>query len=465
MADNFSALRTSHEEPSLFEQVRTAAQITPEAQYEMTSGASDTQFEKGLRSGAAGLTAGSFANEALSQEVGGDTDWQRSRDLALQTQAQGQMYAPRVSSLRDIGSLEDAGDFAAGAIGQGAMSMAPTLATALLTRGRGQFGAATSFAGGATTAYGLERGEAALNQYADPTLAATSAEDRDLAATTKGVINAGLEAIVPAGLAGSVLRKPAGSFLGHVGRESLTEGLTEAAQQGVGFGAEKYLDPNRQLDPWDVADAFAAGALTGGGVSAATRGTAHGAQALADRFARGPEAAPVQEQGPAAEPPMDAAPPGTPLLPAPDDGSGGGIGGLFDTLNERFGPGVREQAQRTKDYVSDTIDRMGEAAKTAQSPSDFLRQVFGNSSEEAAADLRPDIEDPSVLNATDPAAALQQRDAERQQRAARFAEELLSDPATPDAIKERVASFGGDFTNPEAQAFVARNLVSQRAGE
>jgi len=465
MADNSSALRTSRGEPSLFEQVRTAAQITPEAQYEMTSGASDTQFEKGLRTGAVGLTAGSFANQALSQEVGGDADWQRSRDLALQTQAQGQMYAPRVSSLRNIGSLEDAGDYAAGAIGQGAMSMAPTLATALLTRGRGKFGTATSFAGGATTAYGLERGEAALNQYADPTLAATSAEDRDLAATTKGVINAGLEAVVPAGLAGSVLRKPAGSFLGHVGRGSLTEGLTEAAQQGVGFGAEKYLDPNRQLDPWDVADAFAAGALTGGGVSAATRGPAHGAQALADRFARSPEAAPVQEQGPAAEPPMDAAPPGTPLPPAPDDGSGGGVGDLFDTPNERFGPGLREQAQKTKDYVSDIIDRMDEAAKTAQSPSDFLRQVFGNSSEEAAADLRPDIEDPSVLNATDPAAALRQRDAERQQRAARFAEELLSDPATPDAIKERVASFGGDFANPEAQAFVARSLVSQRAGE
>lgn len=463
MADNFSALRTSRGEPSLFEQVRTTAQLTPEAQYEMTSGASDTQFEKGLRSGAAGLTAGSFANEALSQEVGGDADWQRSRDLALQTQAQGQMYAPRVSSLRDIGSLEDAGDFAAGAIGQGAMSMAPTLATALLTRGRGKYANVGSFAGGAATAYNLERGEAALGQYADPTLAAASAEDRDFAATTKGAVNAGLEAIVPAGLAGSLLRRPAGSLMGHVGREALTEGLTEAAQQGVGFGAEKYLDPNRQLDPWDVADAFAAGALTGGGMSGAMRGPAHGAQALVDRFARGQQgdAAPIDLNPPSA--PMEGAPPGTPLLPGPEDG--GDAGGLFDTLNERFGPGIREQAQRTKDYVSDTIDRMGEAAKTAQSPSDFLRQVFGNSSEEAAADLRPDIEDPSVLNAADPAAALQQRDAERQQRAARFAEELLSDPATPDAIKERVASFGGDFTNPEAQAFVARNLVSQRAGE
>ena len=370
MADNFSALRTSRGEPSLFEQVRTTAQITPEAQYEMTSGASDTQFEKGLRSGAAGLTAGSFANEALSQEVGGDADWQRSRDLALQTQAQGQMYAPRVSSLRDIGSLEDAGDFAAGAIGQGAMSMAPTLATALLTRGRGKFGAATSFAGGAATAYGLERGEAALNQYADPTLAATSAEDRDLAATTKGVINAGLEAAVPATLSGSLLRRPAGSLLAHVGREALTEGLTEAAQQGVGFGAEKYLDPNRQLDPWDVADAFAAGALTGGGMSAATRGPAHGAQALADRFARGGEAAPMQEQGPAAEPPMDAAPPGTPLLPAPDDG--GGAGGLFDTLNERFGPGLREQ--RVGGVQAAVRQQEGEAARELARPERLQQQ-------------------------------------------------------------------------------------------
>lgn len=61
MADNFSALRTSRGEPSLFEQVRTTAQLTPEAQYEMTSGASDTQFEKGLRYGAAGLTAGSLS--------------------------------------------------------------------------------------------------------------------------------------------------------------------------------------------------------------------------------------------------------------------------------------------------------------------------------------------------------------------------------------------------------------------
>lgn len=454
MAENFSALRTARGAPSLFEQVRTSTQLTPEDQYELTSGASDTQFTKGLRTGAAGLTAGSFAGEALSAEASGDPEWQLSRDRALQTQAQAGMYAPRVSSLRDIGSLEDAGDYVAGTVGQGAMSMAPTLGAALLTRGRGRLGAATSFGGAAGTAYNLERGEAALGQYADPELAQADVAERDFAATTKGAVNAGLEAIVPAGLAGSVLRRPSGSLLGNIGRDALTEGVTEAAQQTVGFGAEQYLDPSRQLDPMDVADAFAAGALTGGGMSAATRTPAAGAQALVDRFAR------PEEQVPGAAeitPPPDAPPIDLPQLPGPDDGDGGGQGDLFDTLSE--------QAATVKEHVTGFVDRMTEAAKTAQTPSDFLRTVFAGTAEDAAAaDLRPDTEDPSVLNAADPAAALAERDAQRAARAAQFAEELLNDPATTDSVKAQVAGFNGDYSSPEAQAFVARTLVGQRAG-
>lgn len=456
MADNFSALRTSRDEPSLFEAIRTAPQLSPEAQYEMTGGASDTQFEKGLRSGAAGLTAGSFANEALTQEVAGDEEWQRSRDLALQTQAQGGMYAPRVSSLRDIGGIEDAGDFAAGTMGQGLMSMAPTLATAVLTRGRGKLGAATSFAGAAGTAYNLERGEAALGQYADPTLAATDVGERDFAATAKGAVNAGLEAIVPAGLAGSILRRPAGGIASAIGRDALTEGVTEAAQQGVGFASEQYLDPNRQLDPWDVADAFASGALTGGGMSAAANAPGAAMGAATDAFARNP-----QESAAPVDPPADT----TGELPPPDDGSGGGLGETFSTLNERFGPTLRDKAQSGKDYVADTIDRMSEAAKTAATPADFLRAVFSSQSDEAAADLAPDTEDPTILNAADPAAALAQRDAQRQERSAAFAEQLMASAATPDTVKERIAAMGGDFANPENQAFVARTLVAQNAGE
>lgn len=423
MADNISALRTSREAPSLFEQLRTSPQLTPEAQYRLTDGASDTQFSRGLRIGAAGLSAGSFANQALSQELSGDADWEQSRDSALQIQEQAQMYAPRVSSLRDIRSFEDAGDFAAGAFGQGVMSMAPTLATALLTRGRGGLGAATGFGGAAVTAYNLERGEAALGQYADPTLAATSVEDRDVAATAKSVINAGLESIVPAGLAGSILRKPATSFLGGVSQNAVTEGVTEAAQQGVGFGAEKYLDPSRQLDPVDIADAFAAGALTGGGMSAVTAAPAAAANALVSAQPQAPTPAPEPE-----------------VLPNSVDSK--------------------------KDFVADMIDRMREAAGTASTPAEFLQTVFrGGSEEAAAADLLPDTEDPTVLKAADPAAALQERDAQRLARAATFAEELLNDPATPAETKARVAELNGDYSDPQAQKFIARSLVAQRAGE
>lgn len=418
---------------------------------------------RGLVRAATSITASGLADEALRREVAGQAGWEDRRDAAMATQQEAAAYAPRISSLRDAAGLGDVVDFLQGAAPGAAVTTLPSLGAALLARGRWK---PAAFAGAAVPSYLQNRGEIAGEQYADPILSKASVEERDRAATYGGAAMAALDAALPGSLANSALRGPARGFLSQTGFSAGTEGLTEVAQTGIKQFAHNTIDPTRGYDGWEMLDAGVAGAAGGAGLAGTMRAPSYIANALSDRFARGQQgdAAPIDPNPPSA--PMEGTPPGTPLLPAPDDGSdGGGAGDLFDTLNERFGPGIREQAQRTKDYVSDTIDRMGEAAKTAQSPSDFLRQVFGNSSEEAAADLRPDIEDPSVLNAADPAAALQQRDAERQQRAARFAEELLSDPATPDAIKERVASFGGDFTNPEAQALVARNLVAQRAGE
>ena len=165
MADPTSSLRTNRGGPSLFDQLSTAGQISQEDQYAANP---ESQFTKGLRTGGAGLTAGSFASEALRQEVAGDPAFAESRDRALQTMQRAQMYAPRVSSLRDVNSLSDAGDFAAGAIGQGVISMAPTIAAAALTRGRGLAGKATAFGGAMVPAYEMERGESALSQYQDP---------------------------------------------------------------------------------------------------------------------------------------------------------------------------------------------------------------------------------------------------------------------------------------------------------
>ena len=140
MADPISSLRTNRGAPTLFDQLSTAGQITQEEQYAANP---ENQFAKGLRTGAAGLTAGEFANEALRKEVAGDKAFADSRDRALQTIQDTRMYAPRVSSLRDVGTIGDAGDFAAGAIGQGAMSMVPTIVAAALTRGRGLAGKAS----------------------------------------------------------------------------------------------------------------------------------------------------------------------------------------------------------------------------------------------------------------------------------------------------------------------------------
>lgn len=473
MADPISSLRTNRGEPTLFDRLSTAGQISQEDQYAANP---ENQFSKGLRTGAAGLTAGSFASEALRKEAAGDAGFADARDRALQTVHDARMYAPRVSSLRDVNSLSDAGDFAAGAIGQGAMSMVPSIAAAVLTRGRGLAGKATAFGGSMVPAYEMERGEAALNQYQDPEQMKASAQERDLAATAKGGINAALESIVPAGLGGSLLRKPAGSLLGHVGRDVLTESATEGAQQVVGFGAQKYIDPNKELDPWDIADAAAAGALTSGGMSAATRAPSYAAQAMSDKAPKPqmPEIKNPFQRG-------DAAPDEGPVdLPPDDGGSGpadtvlGKVAGLGAAVQDRFGDDIAAAGDKTmkaagkaKDFVSDTVDRMTEAVNTATDPGDFLSKVFGgNVDEEAAADMTGEP-NPMLKGATfeETEANLARDDEQRTARAARYADELLNDPATPEEVKQRVADMGGDYANPDNQSFVARTLVAQRGGE
>ena len=107
MADPISSLRTNRGAPTLFDQLSTAGQISQADQYAANP---ENQFSKGLRTGAAGLTAGEFASEALRKEVAGDKEFADSRDRALQTVRDTRMYAPRVSSLRDVGTIGDAGD-------------------------------------------------------------------------------------------------------------------------------------------------------------------------------------------------------------------------------------------------------------------------------------------------------------------------------------------------------------------
>lgn len=364
------------------------------------------------------------------------------------------------------------GDYVEGVLGSAAASMErPVVYGALGAAAAGPVGAAL----GAYKGSYDEIRPSELDRYAaDPELGKLSPAEQLRLTRNSSLLQAATEAILPTylGLGGKlpgrlarVGRLPRAAA--GIGEEAFTEGL----QNYIGQKVDQTVLPDRPTDWEGIKNDAIAGAIMGGPAAALHGGhTEHGGGnedvggIPLDSTPTQPETSPESGEGTFYVNTAGDVQQGR--QPERTGQTKNTVGDLFDTLNERFGPGLRERAQTTKDYVSDTIDRMGEAAKTAQSPSDFLRQVFGNSAEDAAAaDLLPDTEDPSVLNSADPAAAMQQRDAQRQERAAAFAEELLSDPATSDAIKERVASFGGDFSNPEAQAFVARNLVSQRAGE
>lgn len=423
-----------------------------------------------------GVAAGRQASDAMAAELAGDEARKASALRAHNELAARAAYEAPNQDLRKIGGVGDAVDFARGAAGNAAVTMLPSIAGAALFRGRGPVGKATAFGGAYAPAYVMERDEALSNQYQDPEQMKASAQERDLAAMAKGGINAALESVVPAGLGRSLLRKPAGSFLGNVGRDALTEGVTEGAQQLVGYGAQNYIDPNKELDPWDVANAAAAGAVGGGGMSAVMRGPSHAAQAILDKAPK--------PQMPEIKNPFQRGDEAGGVVDLPEDPSGGGSGpadtmlgkvaGLGAAVQDRFGDDIaaaggkaKDMASKAKDIVSDTLDRMAEAVDTSANPGDFLSKVFGGSiDEEAAADLSGEP-NPMLKGITfeETEANIARDDANKAARAARYADELLNDPATPDAVKQRVADMGGDYANPDNQSFVARTLVAQRGGE
>jgi len=433
---------------------------------------------RGALSALYGVAAGRQANDALSAEFAGDEARKKSALRAHDELVARAAYEAPNQDLRKIGGVGDAVDFVRGAAGNAAVTMIPSIAGAALFRGRGPVGKAAAFGGAYAPAYVMERDEALSSQYQDPEQMKASAEERDLAATAKGGINAALESIVPAGLGGSLLRKPAGSFLGHVGRDVVTEGATEATQQVVGFGAQKYIDPNKELDPWDVANAAAAGAAGGGGMSAIMRGPSHAVQAVLDSVPtpRMPEINNPFQRGDAAvdDGPVDLPPDTGGGGAAPADTMLGKVAGLGQAVNDRFGDDIaaaggkaKDMAGKAKDIVSDTLDRMTEAVDTSANPGEFLNKVFGSDiDEEAAADLsgQPNLTLKGVTF-EETEANIARDDEQRIARAARYADELLNDPATPDSVKQRVAAMGGDYANPDNQAFVARTLVAQRGGE
>lgn len=363
----------------------------------------DNQFYRGVVTGAKGITSGSFANDALNAESAGATNAAQLRDTALLRQQEAQAYAPRVRSLRDINGVGDAVDYGLSTVGKGLVSMAPTIAATAAARAP-VFGPAaarvTSYAGAAGAGYLQEKGEAALGQYSDPTLAAAPVADRQRAATGKGLVNAALEGIVPAGLTTMAGKNGLGRI---IAKDFMTEGATEAAQQYVGHLADKSLDPTRKLDPWDIADAFAGGALTGGAV-----GVGHGA---VHTLATAPKSF-VDRTREAIDYAAENA-------PSPKD-----------FLNKVFNPepSVENDPVAAGDSHAGLVDAVSAAGDKAGEVLDGLT-------------------------------------AKRGEMAQRYADEMLNDPDVPAATKHTILDMGGDYESPQNQATIGTTYVNRKAGE
>lgn len=457
--------------------LRRSQAIAPysDAEQSLLDNAFASPFTRSLQQAINTDVAGTYRQQALEAQVRGDAAGQRAAEYNRQS-ALRRMELPTVgpTTLDAAKETGNYGDYVQNVLGGMAGSMVkPLVGSSIGGLVGGLPGAAIGGFGGSFSAIR----NAELENYANDEQLKTMSPAEQLRVTrNSAALQALPEAIMPAYLGaggrlpGALNRVPTPlRVAGGVATEGGTEGLQDYTSQRV---AQSQF-PDREIDWNSVRENVIAGLVGGGAMS------------VLGRHDTGPEAAPVQEQGPAAAPPMDAAPPGTPLLPAPDDGSGGGGSGPADTMlgkvaglgaavQDRFGDDIaaaggkaKDMAGKAKDFVSDTVDRMTEAVKTAENPGDFLNKVFGgNIDEEAAADMTGEP-NPALKGITfeETEANIARDDAKKVARAARYADELLNDPATPDSIKQRVVDMQGDYANPENQSFVARTLVAQRGGE
>lgn len=268
---------------------------TPEAveAYSNLDAAGASQFGRGWTSAGYSGRAGDYANEAVQAGLRGDgLRAAYLKQLAQDEAARAEVWAPTTRSFTDIDSVGSALDWAGGALGNIRTSVAPMVGGVVgAGLGAGAGAVAAPFTAGvinpitgamiggrlgsAIPAYQMEKGETAAGALLDPNNTA-SYEDIDRAGMAKGAINAGLEALVPFGVARSLagLGKAVakGEAKKHLGREVAKnageEFLTEGAQSLVGQGAENYLK-GEDLTDFDYKQAFnegMAGAVAGGGM-------------------------------------------------------------------------------------------------------------------------------------------------------------------------------------------------------
>ena len=236
--------------------------------------ANESQFSRGLRSGGYG------ALSQLNAAVGGVADAVGAKDFAQDRFAASQDYAqqqqanaPSITNFRDVKGVRDAWDYTTGMLGSSIPTSAVALAGALATRGRG--GALGAAAGATAATTPMEAGEAMQRIQADPeTVARTTPQERALASLGIGATSAAIQSVVPAMVAGQVVKGAGKAGLrAAVGRNLMDiplEGATEAGGAYAHQVGQTALNPTRDTtnDREELLQAGVGGAVGGAGFSA-----------------------------------------------------------------------------------------------------------------------------------------------------------------------------------------------------
>lgn len=444
-----------------------------------------SEAAKGLEQAIAQGEANAAAARRFAAERAGNTaEMERQAALQAQFEQTAAANAPRVSSLRDVQTKGDAFDWAAGVLPGALYSSAPSalagVGGALLGRGLGSARLGAQL-GAMTQSVADERAEALANQYNDPTLSQASVAERGRAADFKGLVGGAMEALVP-GAIGHNAFAPLKRGLGNqIGKEAVEEGLTEAAQEGVGQYAEQMIDPTRQFDPIKIAEAGAAGAVGGAGMSAAGNTIGAAGRILTPAaYQAGQDAADwTQDKLAELRQPAESeysVPSTTPQMPS-----------LTGALYDRYGrPSVEagieavrqvapEMAEKLARAVEAPVQAAGRGIEGAYAIRD--RAAVGLSmglqgkelrdfamgvslGEYAMSDLAGDASIQPGATPEETEANISRYDQERAQRSQLYAQSLINDPNVDPEVKSRITQMNGNFTDAD-QRWLAGRVASR----
>ena len=444
-----------------------------------------SEAAKGLEQAIAQGEANAAAARRFAAERAGNTaEMERQAALQAQFEQTAAANAPRVSSLRDVQTKGDAFDWAAGVLPGALYSSAPSalagVGGALLGRGLGSARLGAQL-GAMTQSVADERAEALANQYNDPTLSQASVAERGRAADFKGLVGGAMEALVP-GAIGHNAFAPLKRGLGNqIGKEAVEEGLTEAAQEGVGQYAEQMIDPTRQFDPIKIAEAGAAGAVGGAGMSAAGNTIGAAGRILTPAaYQAGQDAADwTQDKLAELRQPAESeysVPSTTPQMPT-----------LTSAIYDRYGrpsveagiEAVRQVAPEMAEKLSRAIEAPVQAAGRGIEGAYAIRDraavglsmglqgkelrdfAMGVSlGEYAMSDLAGDAAIQPGATPEETEANISRYDQERAQRSQLYAQSLVNDPNVDPEVKSRIMQMNGNFTDAD-QRWLAGRVASR----